>query len=249
MRIETTDKIRLLATLVRGFFTAYPAGIIDCHVTDYKEKHNPQTIKKIMLQHYEHIADAFFSTLFYPIAVMSHSYDEVTRIVTEAHKRQDTMMQLVRSACGTEQMYETMVSEYRRNFTHLLGGRRTPMKDHLDAFAKDTDSDNDIIDTDEAVRLTVRTVMRAYAKGIRAGGTDKSSLHQATLFHLLLDAMNALLGDTPLRFDPEEDCLNAMFFKACRTEHLFEVMTAEMDNSYTELVRDEGITSTDDTAS
>ena len=45
-----------------------------------------------------------------------------------------------------------------------------------------------------------------------------------------------------------EDGLSAIFLRACQTEHNFGVMTAEMDRTYAELVKTEGIISQDDMA-
>ncbi len=39
-----------------------------------------------------------------------------------------------------------------------------------------------------------------------------------------------------------------MFLKACLSEENFSIMTDEMDNTYTELVRREQLTASDDTA-
>ena len=36
--MEKTDKYKTVAALVRCFFGAFSAGIIDCHVKDYAEK-------------------------------------------------------------------------------------------------------------------------------------------------------------------------------------------------------------------
>ena len=92
--------------------------------------------------------------------------------------------------------------------------------------------------------------MLAYARGIRQAGTGKASLHQATVFRLLLEAMTVLLHDRQMSLTgiDETDGLDAIFVKACRSEHNFHVLTREMDRTYGELVESEGIISQDDKA-
>ena len=80
--------------------------------------------------------------------------------------------------------------------------------------------------------------------------TGKASLHQATVFRLLLEAMTVLLHDRQMSLTgiDETDGLDAIFVKACRSEHNFHVLTREMDRTYGELVESEGIISQDDKA-
>lgn len=246
--MEKIDKYKLMATLVRGFFGGYASGIIDCHVTDPKEKFMPQTIKKVMLEHYETIADMFHNTLFFSIAVMNFDYEDVHKIVVEASGKGTTMIDLVKIVCATEGLHQAMVAEYKRNFELLLGGHYASVPEHFKSYTRN-DGEPDWIDTDKAIRIAVRTVMTAYARGIRNGGTGKASLHQPTLFRLLLDAMTTLLCDSPLSGrDADRGGLNGLFMKACHSKHNIDVMTDEMELTYNELVETEGIIANDDRA-
>ena len=102
------------------------------------------------------------------------------------------------------------------------------------------------LDAERAIELTVRVVMYAYARGLRHSVADgKPSLRQATLFRLLLDAMNVLLSDEAAKYDDCEDDLAAMFLKVCQSQHNFTVMTSEMDRTYDELVSKEEIDGND----
>ena len=83
--------------------------------------------------------------------------------------------------------------------------------------------------------------MYAYARGLRRGTEGRKSVRQASLFRLLIDAMNVLLLDEAVQFE-DDDELAAMFLKVCLNEHNFTVMTSEMDRTFDELVRKEGIT-------
>ena len=50
-----------------------------------------------------------------------------------------------------------------------------------------------------------------------------------------------MLFRSAMKFD-DDDELAAMFLKVCINEHNFTVMTSEMDRTFDELVRKEGIT-------
>lgn len=247
--MEAIEKYKLLATLVRSFFQAFASGIIDCHVTDPREKYLPQTIKRVMLEHYGDVADAFHDTLFYPIATINFSYGEVALIVRAACNNNSTMYDLVKEVCGDEQFYLAMEKEYKRNFGLLLTGHYSSVADHLRFYTRGGTSTG-TVDSDKAIRLVTRAVMMAYAKGIRQGGTGKASLHQPTLLRLLLDSMTALLHDqSPSLTDgSNNNVLGGLFAKACRSAHNVDVMTEEMESVYSYLVRVEGFKGHDDKA-
>ena len=237
-----TDKYKVLAALVRSFFKAFASGVIDNSRIEAAEKRDsPQTVKKLMLEHYEHIAPVFMDTLFFPLAAMNFSYADIERVVRDTQREGGDMMSLVRKACATDGMYEAMVAEYKRNFANLLAGSHASVAAHLDSYTRCGDASAASIDTDRAIELTVRVVMYAYARGLRRGTAGGTSIRQASLFSLLLDAMNVLLLDEAAVYGDGDD-LSAMFLRVCRNEHNFTVMTAEMDRTFDELVRKEGIT-------
>lgn len=117
---EKIDKYKVQAALVRSFFDAFSHGVIESQVEDPKEKTTPQSVKKLMLEHYEHIAPAFFDTMFFPLAAMNYKYEDIAALAREAQQRGDDMMALARTACGDEAYYNAMVEEYKRNFSMLL---------------------------------------------------------------------------------------------------------------------------------
>ena len=240
---DRIDKYKLLAALVRSFFDAFSAGIIDCQIEDVKEKSRPQTIKRLMLDHYEHIAPVFFDTMFYPLAAMNYRYEDIAQLATEAQKRGDDMMALVKTACGEADLYEAMVEEYKRNFSNLLAGKFASNADHLASYKRRTSNTDGIentdclsVDSDKAIQLTVRVVMFAYARGIKQVAKERHELRQATLFRLMLDAMNVLLKDEAIDFAQcSDDDLGTLFLKVCSSQHNFTVMTDEMDRTYAEI--------------
>lgn len=255
--------------MVRSFFDAFSHGVIESQVEDPKEKTKPQSVKKLMLEHYEHIAPAFFDTMFFPLAAMNYKYEDIAALAREAQQRGDDMMALVRTACGDEAYYNAMVEEYKRNFSMLLAGRYLSNADHLEGYVRKAEDETEAsVDSDRAIELTVRVVMFAYVRGLRQTGegarfdrsvqlgqvhplgenarSDRSAhlrqvhpLRGATLFRLMLDAMNILLLDEAVDFaDAEAADLASLFLKVCQTQHNFTVMTNEMDRTYSELMKE-----------
>lgn len=237
--------------MVRSFFDAFSHGVIESQVEDRKEKTTPQSVKKLMLEHYEHIAPAFFDTMFFPLAAMNYKYEDIAALAREAQQRGDDMMALVRTACGDEAYYNAMVEEYKRNFSMLLAGKYLSNADHLEGYVRKAKEETEAsVDSDRAIELTVRVVMFAYVRGLRQTGEsarfDRSvhlgqvhPLRGATLFRLMLDAMNILLLDEAVDFaDVEEADLASLFLKVCQTQHNFTVMTNEMDRTYSELMKE-----------
>lgn len=266
---EKIDKYKVQAALVRSFFDAFSHGVIESQVEDPKEKTTPQSVKKLMLEHYEHIAPAFFDTMFFPLAAMNYKYEDIAALAREAQQRGDDMMALVRTACGNEAYYNAMVEEYKRNFSMLLAGRYLSNADHLEGYVRKAEDETEAsVDSDRAIELTVRVVMFAYVRGLRQTGesarfdrsvhlrqvhplgedarSDRSvhlgqvhPLRGATLFRLMLDAMNILLLDEAVDFaDAEAADLASLFLKVCQTQHNFTVMTDEMDRTYSELMKE-----------
>ena len=266
---EKIDKYKVQAALVRSFFDAFSHGVIESQVEDPKEKTKPQSVKKLMLEHYEHIAPAFFDTMFFPLAAMNYKYEDIAALAREAQQRGDDMMALVRTACGDEAYYNAMVEEYKRNFSMLLAGRYLSNADHLEGYVRKAEDETEAsVDSDRAIELVVRVVMFAYVRGLRQtvegarfdrsvqlgqvhplgenARSDRSAhlrqvhpLRGATLFRLMLDAMNILLLDEAVDFaDAEAADLASLFLKVCQTQHNFTVMTNEMDRTYSELMKE-----------
>lgn len=236
---------------MRSFFDAFSHGVIESQVEDRKEKTTPQLVKKLMLEHYEHIAPAFFDTMFFPLAAMNYKYEDIAALAREAQQRGDDMMALVRTACGDEAYYNAMVEEYKRNFSMLLAGKYLSNADHLEGYVRKAKEETEAsVDSDRAIELTVRVVMFAYVRGLRQTGKDARfdrsahlrqvhPLRGATLFRLMLDAMNILLLDKAVDFaDAEATDIASLFLKVCQTQHNFTVMTDEMDRTYSELMKE-----------
>lgn len=235
--MQTTDKYKVVATLVRSFFKAFSTGIIESQTSPKDGKQQPQAVKRIMLEHYEHIAPAFLDTLFYPLAVMNFQYEEVETIVTNAQKEDLSMMELVRKVCKDASLYQVLVDAYKRNFSCLLAGKTPSLEEYFNSIIRCTTPSNNSIDQDKAIRLAVHTTMSAYAQGLKQTLENTHSFQHATVLVLMLDTMNALLADAPISYSDDED-LSSLFLKVCQSQHNVEVMAKEMDTVYEELSKE-----------
>lgn len=232
---ESIDKYKVVAALVRSFFDAFSTGVVESQTDGAVKRHTPQAVKKLMLEHYEHIAPAFMDIMFFPLAAMNYKYDETVALARDAKQRGDDMMALVRTACASDSLYDAMVAEYKRNFAALLAGSSLSNAEHLKGYVRCADSDSQQVATEKAISSTVRVVMYAYTRGLSQTKQPKP-LRQATLFRLMLDAMNILLLDEAVDFGATAtDDLASLFMKVCRTQRNFTAMTDEMDRTYSEL--------------
>ena len=69
-----------------------------------------------------------------------------------------------------------------------------------------------------AIHLLVRIIVKAYAAGLKCGSKEgeQHQLHMPTLHGMLLNNVNILLNEAPLKGDPEDPV--ALFKEACKNE-------------------------------
>ena len=114
-----------IAALVRAFFKYYVTGLLETQTSvDPQERFEPKNIKRIMLDRYERISKLFNQEAFYALSRMNYEAEEIEHLLKEFVTEHTTDMELVRFACRTDDMYNVMVEEYRRNFTNLLRARQ-----------------------------------------------------------------------------------------------------------------------------
>lgn len=234
-------KYKVQAALVRGFFGAFVAGIVDGKGIEAGGHRDPRKVKEAMADHYDIVAAEFDDTLFYPLARLNYALDEVESELRKAVAAGAAMGDLVRMACRTGAAYDAMVAEYRRNYGALLGGRVPSVAEHLQQYVRGEDEDG--VESDVAITLLVRTSMLSYAGGLRRSGGGGARLRQSTLFRLMLEALSTLLHDNAPSLDDMggEASLGDIFMRVCVTEHNFDVMTETMDSTYGELAADNGV--------
>lgn len=240
------DKYKLTATLVKAFFDGYSSGIVDSHVTDVHEKYKPYTIKRVMLEHYESLFPVFHSLMLTAMAVMNFSYEEAEALFLKEARRGSSAERLLKCACGSEELYQALVEEYKRNFSDLLAGRRATVQQHMLSYTHGEETGSDRVDTETALRQTVRMSMRAYAKGIRAAKTGKATLHQPTVFRLIADALGTLALNGSGTDTIRVHSVGEYFLRLCGSRHNLAVMNEAINETYAELVEQEGIIAADD---
>ena len=122
-----------------------------------------KNIKRIMLDRYERISKLFNQEAFYALSRMNYEAEEIEQLLKEFVKEHTTDMELVRFACRTDDMYNVMVEEYRRNFTNLLAGHIETQDEHVGAYTRRPELGEIAIDTAESI--INRMAARAYELG------------------------------------------------------------------------------------
>ena len=153
-----------IAALVRAFFKYYVTGLLETQTSvDPQERFEPKNIKRIMLDRYEHISKLFNQEAFYALSRMNYEAEEIEHLLKEFVTEHTTDMELVRFACRTDDMYNVMVEEYRRNFTNLLAGHIETQDEHVSAYTRRPELGEIAIDTAE--NIINRMTARAYELG------------------------------------------------------------------------------------
>lgn len=124
-------KDKVLAAIVRTFFKYFVTGIIETQCNaDINERLNPKNIKETMLQHYENISKYFNKEVFFAIFRINYGQEEMERQLRSFMNDTTTDMDLVKFACRTEEFYQMMINEYKRNFEMLLLGHLETDEEH-----------------------------------------------------------------------------------------------------------------------
>ena len=245
---ETISRYKVVASITRGFFEGFVSGVIDCRETDSKKKSDPLLIKQITADYYDKFGNNFVNVLFPLLIAMNfESYEDAVKEMNAKHFSNDTSAKLlIRFACGKRSLYESMMEEYKQQMYSLLSGKIQPVSEHL-ANWRDGDEMEEY-DTDHAIRSTVRALMHGYSLGIKSAGTGKESLHQATVFRMMIDGMHSLLHEKAFNVyeDSDKIGLDGIFQRVCITPANYETLVNEMNQAYEDLARAEGIKSSDD---
>ena len=153
-----------IAALVRAFFKYYVTGLLETQTdVDPQERFEPKNIKRIMLDRYEHISKLFNQEAFYALSRMNYEAEEVEYLLKEFVTEHTTNMELVRFACRTDEMYQTMVEEYKRNFMNLLAGHIETQDEHVNSYTRNPSLGE--IDIEKAESIINRMATRAYELG------------------------------------------------------------------------------------
>lgn len=221
------NSYQAVASFVRGFFEAYARGIIDAVIegNDFEKKNDPKEIKQMMLEHYGEVNQYYFDIMFSTLVRLNYKTAEEAN--ERMHKNFDnmkkadptfepTMLDYLRIACKSPQLYKAMEAEYKRNFTWLLQGKFTTLEEHVRDYTHGILIS--LADEPMAVHLLVRIIVKAYAAGLKCGSKEGKlpQLHMPTIHGMLLNNVNILLNETPLKSSSEDPV--ALFKEACKEE-------------------------------
>ncbi|MEZ7764201.1 hypothetical protein O3689_13485, partial [Prevotella nigrescens] len=90
------------------------------------------------------------------------------------------------------------------------------------------------VDVALAIRSMVRVQMMAYSMVLKFVNPELPTLHQATVFRLMLHGTMALLHEEPISL--EGDNLELIFRRVALNSDNFEVLMNEMNQAYEDLV-------------
>ena len=224
--------------LIRAFFSSFAEGILsaDAEKETGAVELTPQRVKQIMLEHYEEISKHFFDILFNPLALIHYDTAEELIAILKSPEVAPTLnspVDLFRHVCRTEEAHEDMVTEYRRNFASLLGGKVMTLDDFFAGFPEGYLDDSLEVKEREVKALT-QVVVRAFFAGRKAANAmTTSGTNQIYIFRLLLDSMQTLLHSSPVAMDDDTD-LNAAFAKVCRNNDNLQTMLQTMQQTMQE---------------
>ena len=197
-----------------------------------------------MLEHYEEISAHFLDIMFPALARLNYPDEKKMqeKLKKEFTDKQTDMAQYLRFACKTDKLYEAMVNEYKRNFNRLLQGQFTSIEEHIEVYPRGLQLS--VVDEQMAIVILVRVLLKAYAAGIKASKTAKRSFNQVSIYRMLLLNTQLLMNDSS--FKSEEEDLMALFKEACGNEENLNVLFNSLDETYKELVKEDGIIAGDE---
>ncbi len=197
--METVQKDKAIAALVRAFFNGFSTGLLDAANKDNEEV-TPQLMKKIVMQHYESIAPTFHELVFLPMSRFNYSEDEHEELIKKVESSgTDNYQKLMEIVCRTDEAYNLMVESYKYNFANLLCGYMPRLKNHLTDYFKGCDGET--VEQDLAITSVGETAMKAYVSGFKQGGGDESTIIEDDFEKLCKDALMALLADSSMADD------------------------------------------------
>lgn len=234
--MHTIDTYSTTTALVGAFFEAFATGVTEATLANGENGARPsaKSVKQAMIDHYGDVNKHFVDVMFYILARLN--YDDmqcVQRQLAEAFDAgQPTVQRLMAIACATDELYEAMTSSYRDNFSLLLSGtvpscavRKATC--HPSADAQPTDAQT-------AVRLLVRTLVKAYAAGLKATTEGIGAFRQATILRMIVENANALVCGSAL--DTSCQTLEEMMQKACGGETNANVALNELNALCAEMI-------------
>lgn len=138
--MENIGKDKVLAAVVRTFFKYFTLGVIEGKSADSADMtvYEPKNVKKVMSEHIEDVSRIFNQEVFFAISRINYVEEELERELQAfvAAGNKTTPMDLMRFACRSDEFYDVMVSEYKRNFESLLCGTFATLSKACEGFTE-----------------------------------------------------------------------------------------------------------------
>ena len=233
MRVTDINRSRVASAMVRGYFHAFFSGLADA-IYPGKRQIEPREYKQLLVDNFDNLPGHFVSVLF-PVLIRLNYTDleEVTKDMKRRHFSESTSTKLLlRYECRSKGLYDLVTAEYQKQVYALLEGHLQSVEDYL-ANCPALSHENSV-PVSLAIRSVVRVQMQAYALGITQAKTEINSLHQATVYRLMIAGMMALLHEDPVIFEDEN--LEMMFRKVALNSDNFENLMNEMNQAYEDLI-------------
>ncbi len=230
MRLETISIERVASAIVYGFFHSFFTGKTASLSVD-TNKVEPKELKKSVTECYENLNTYFITTVF-PLFIHLNN-DDLEAVMADMEKRHfsntTSPKLLLRYACGSKAVYDTVITEYKQQLYYLLEGRFQMPSEYF-KLCKPLTGGNEV-PVAKAIRAMVRVQMQAYAMGIKRS----KGLHQGTIYRLMIQGMMVLLHNKEVTF--EEENLEMIFRKTCLNANNFETLMNEMNQAFEDLAQ------------
>lgn len=165
--MENIGKDKVLAAVVRTFFKYFTLGVIEGKSADSADMtvYEPKNVKKVMSEHIEDVSRIFNQEVFFAISRINYVGEELERELQAfvAAGNKTTPMDLMRFACRSDEFYDVMVSEYKRNFESLLCGSFATLSKSCEGFTECEALGS--IAVDMAENIINRIAHQAYGEG------------------------------------------------------------------------------------
>ena len=218
---------RIIPAVIRAFFTSFVDGIVEGSLPESNgpQSVEPKQMKQLLLEHYEQVSQYLYESTFDAIAIVNYpSYELLEKRLREAEPSSLNAMTLMQHACRSEQLFQLMADEYRRNFYALLSGHVMSLEDYFEVINDEfVPLEEGNIPSDVAIRSVVMAIMRGYQSGRKAVQAHGKPANVVCIYRLLVDNMQTLLHNTPV-VTPDDCDLNELFLAVCKTPENMNIM-------------------------
>lgn len=191
----------------------------------------PKQMKQLLLEHYEQVSQYLYESTFDAIAIVNYkSFDILEKRLREADPSTLNAMSLMQHACRSEQLFQLMADEYRRNFYALLSGHVMSLEDYYEVINDEfMPLEEGNIPSSTAIRAVVMAVIRGYQSGRKAVSAHEKPTNVVSIYRLLVENMQSLLHNSPVS-TPDDCDLNDLFLAVCKTPENMNTMLESMNN-------------------